>query len=121
MWRDLVKNVRAEIGIHKALHAGYSELNIREDPDARAFVIRKSDFPSVKVRCQFSGERVINILFSYCRTENAEAKDWEELIDFHVDTLDRVQFEYKGECIDVTEARNVILRPVLDPSFIPPD
>ena len=70
MWRELMRLV----GIHVAMlqsRAG-SAIDMTVDPEGQFFVIRKSNFPCVKVDCRFLDERRIEIRFSYLRTADAE-------------------------------------------------
>ena len=121
MWRELVSCVKTQINMQRAMFAG-TEIEIQCEPGGQAFTIRKSNFPCVTVNCQFSDERMIQIYFSYRPTDSAETLRWEDHIDFHVDELDRVQFEHKGQrLIDASEACLIVLLPIRDPLFRPPE
>jgi hypothetical protein len=121
MWRALLICVRNRITLHQSLHGGRPEVMLQVADGDQAFVIRKPDFPHVTVECRFLGERRIDIVFHHRQTDNAEPVTWEEYLDFHVDELDRVQFQHNGELlIGEEEACGMVLRPALDPSFKPP-
>lgn len=122
MWRELLRCVRSEINLHQQAFAGRQEIKVKVDPGDQGFSLRKSEFPSVTVRCDFLGGRLIELRFSYLRTENADKIEWEEQVDFHVDELDRVQFQHKGEIlIDPRDVCKMVLLPILNTEFKPPE
>src|ERR1035437_9851700 len=58
----------------------------------------------------------------YRKSDETETINWEEYIGFKVDELDRVQYEYKGEpLMDAVAAALIVLTPLIDPRFRPPD
>lgn len=121
MWRELLECVRNHIDLQRACFGGQLPITMRVDPGDQAFFVRRSQFPHVTVDCKFLAEKRIEIFSSYRQTDNADTFKWEEHIDFHVDELDRVQFQSKNEAlIDANEVCLLILKPIQDLSFQPP-
>ena len=123
MWREMLKCVRAQINTYIGLFPAGPEVHLEIDSGESGFFIRRPEFPHVTVRADFREERVIELCFAYRRSDNADTVRWEDRITFRpADELDRTQFEHKGDAlIDATEASKVVLRPIMDPAFRPPE
>jgi hypothetical protein len=121
MWRDLLVRIEQHLRMYQGLHQDL-QLSWRTQPDRNGITAERMAFPCASVIVRFVDQRAIHLQFAYRKSDETETINWEEYIGFKVDELDRVQYEYKGEpLMDAVAAALIVLTPLIDPRFRPPD
>jgi hypothetical protein len=119
-WRELVSRISDRVKLDEGFSAPNLVIRMTTASDGNSFVLDRPTWPKARVRAIFQGDLLIELHFSYQKTDSAIPIEWEDRIELSVDDLDRLSFQHCGEDISQDDAALLILAPVRDPKFKPP-
>lgn len=118
IWQQLIDRVRIAIDDQNTLadscQAQLSNLKITFllDPPGDSFQARNVYFPIGEAKAAFVGRRLIQISYSYQKSQLSDPLTWKEFLEFTVDDNYQTYATRNGEPITVDEAAMLILKPL---------
>lgn len=119
-WNELLHTVKHHTRMTGGIYQDL-KLTLEAPPDQNSLFVQRLAFPCASVTMRFLNERLITLDFTYQSNDMAPQIKWEDSIGFTTDALGNVQYEHKGNpLLDVDAAAYVVLLPLIDPRFSPP-
>jgi len=102
---------------------GLTSLTLNADIDCESgrICIRKLAFPRVTVLVIMPERCLIEIKFTYQRSDLADTLAWCDYLNFKVDENDNIRMLHQGNQITVDDAALLVMLPLKQPDFKPPE
>jgi hypothetical protein len=122
LWDELVTSVARHVSTYRE-HLPTKQVDMRLlSPSGLSFTIRKTSFPCVTLQADFLNQLMIELVFEYRGSDLTPKLTWSERIGFTIDDQDHLQFLHGQDIlVDADEAANILLEPILNPKFVPPE